>query len=224
MKSLFLLIIFSTATILLSQPPAVAPTPSAPSSPPAAPGAAAGVESDIRDIRGPIHIPYPWLWAIYVAAGLAGAGLAYGIYRLLKKSAKARIKLPYEIALERLEGARALMTPDQSEAFSVEVSRAVRSYIETVFHVHAPRKTTEEFLHDLLSNSSSILSRHAHLLEDFLQHCDLAKFARWSLSKEEMEAMLESGKRFVTETHQPQSAPAGKTGEGPTIRGAKVAA
>lgn len=190
-----------------SQPPAAAPTPSMSTSPRHAPGAAAGIEEDIRDIRGPVHIPYPWLWAVYLAGGLAGAALAYAIFRLWQKQKPARILLPYEIALGRLERARTLIDAGKSDEFSVEVSTAVRSYIETIFHLHAPRKTTEEFLRDILAGSSSVLTRHSHLLEDFLHHCDLAKFARWSLSKEEMEAMRESAVRFVIETQTPPEAP-----------------
>jgi hypothetical protein len=38
------------------------------------------------------------------------------------------------------------------------------------------------------------------LLADFLRHCDLAKFARWILSIEEMKTMLQSAQNFVLET------------------------
>ena len=165
-------------------------------------GQGAGGE-DIRDIRGPIHIPDPWMWALIAAGGLAGAALAYAAVRFWRKRAPAGIKLPHEIALERLEKAGVYIDAGKSEEFSVEVSTAVRSYIEAIFHVHAPRKTTEEFLRDLLADSSSILTKYSHLLEDFLKHCDLAKFARWPLTREKMEAMRESAKRFVVET-QPQ--------------------
>ncbi len=40
------------------------------------------------------------------------------------------------------------------------------------------------------------------MLADFLHHCDLAKFARWILSIEEMENMLQSARTFVIETGQ----------------------
>jgi len=190
------------------QSPAAAPSPSMSPSPRHVPGAAAGIEDDIRDIRGPVHIPYPWLWALYLAGGLMGAALAYAILRFWQRQKPARILLPYEVALERLDRARALIDAEKPDEFSVEVSTAVRSYIEAIFSLHAPRKTTEEFLHDLLADSSSILTKHLHLLEDFLKHCDLAKFAQWSLSKDEMEAMRSSAMRFVIETQKPPETPA----------------
>jgi len=188
------------------QTPAAAPSPSTPPSPHAAQGAAAGTEGDIRDIRGPIHIPNPWLWALYALGGIAGAATAWVVIRCWQKRARARVKLPHEIALERIEKAGAFIDAGQSAEFAIEVSAAVRAYIETIFRVHAPRKTTEEFLHDLLADSSSILTNYSHLLEDFLQHCDLAKFAKWPLTREEMEAMRQSAKRFVIESQQPQTA------------------
>jgi hypothetical protein len=115
--------------------------------------------------------------------------------------------LPYEIALDRLEKARALMTLETAREFSIEVSEIVRSYIEARFHVRVAHQTTEEFLHELLEPSDALLAGHQELLAEFLHHCDLAKFARWILSREEMEAMHASARMFVLETGKP-SAPA----------------
>ncbi len=163
--------------------------------------AAKVVEEDIRDIRGPIHIPYPWVWIIYVVVGFAVIFLAFQIFRWWKKRRQTvRIKLPHEIALERLERAREWMNVEHAREYSIAVSDAVRLYIEDCFHERAAHLTTEEFLHNLLSQSSSPLAAYAAPLEDFLRHCDLAKFARWSLALPEMEAMHASAKKFVQET------------------------
>ena len=51
-----------------------------------------------------------------------------------------------------------------------------------------------------LSNDAAI---HQPLLVDFLEHCDLAKFARWQLSVPQMEAMHQSACTFVIETGKP---------------------
>jgi hypothetical protein len=79
----------------------------------------------------------------------------------------------------------------------------VRNYIEVRFHVWAARRTTEEFLYDLLESPDALLGSHRAVLADFLHHCDLAKFARWILSVEEMENMLQSARTFVVETGKP---------------------
>lgn len=166
------------------------------------------VEGDIRDIRPPIHIPYGWLWAIWVAAGLGATGLAYATWRWMQQRAHARRKLLYELTLEQLESIRSLMQPEQAYQFSIAVSEIVRNYIEQRFAVRAAHRTTEEFLHDLLAESQETLTHYRPLLADFLEHCDLAKFARWQLSMPQMEAMLQSACTFVIETGKPAE-PAG---------------
>ncbi|HUC85489.1 MAG TPA: DUF4381 family protein [Candidatus Acidoferrales bacterium] len=164
-----------------------------------APAAAARpsfANEDIHDIRGPYHIPPSWLWLAWVAGGLALVGLGYGVWRWRHRRV-ARAKLPYEIALERLEEARRLMRSERACAFSIAVSEVVRDYIEKSFPVRAAHRTTEEFLRDLAVRPDSSLVAHQAVLADFMWHCDLAKFARWILSMPQMEAMLQSASDFV---------------------------
>jgi hypothetical protein len=102
------------------------------------------------------------------------------------------------------------MTLETAREFSIEVSEIVRSYIESRFQVRAAHQTTEEFLHNLLEPSDALLGAHQELLAEFLHHCDLAKFARWILSIEEMEAMHRIACVFVVETGK-ASTPAAST-------------
>ena len=115
--------------------------------------------------------------AFMAGRGAALAGLLYAAWRWNRRRALGAALLPYEIALARLEEARALMQPENAREFSIAVSEIVRQYIEERFQVWAARRTTEEFLHDLLEPSDALLASHRALLEDFLRHCDLAKFA-----------------------------------------------
>jgi hypothetical protein len=154
---------------------------------------------DIRDIRGPKAIPSPEIWFLWLAGGAVLAALAYGSWRWYRH-ARSAPKLPHEIALARLEKARALMTTETAREFSIAVSEIVRSYIEARFRVRAVRQTTEEFLRNLLEPSDALLVDHRELLGDFLHHCDLAKFARWILSLDEMEGMYGSAHAFISET------------------------
>jgi len=158
------------------------------------------MSEDIRDIRGPKHIPSPWLWPLWLAGGAALATLLYAGWRWNRRRVLAAALRPYEIALAKLEAARVLMQPENAREFSITVSEIVRQYIEVRFEVWAARRTTEEFLHDLIDPSDVSLTHHRDLLADFLRHCDLAKFARWILSIEEMETMLQSAHNFVFET------------------------
>jgi hypothetical protein len=162
----------------------------------------AAVEGDIRDIRPPIHIPNPWLWAEYAAAGLAIAGLAYAGWRWHHR-AKMRELLAYELALKELEAARAWISPGHAYEYSIAVSEAVRHYIEQRFSVRAAHRTTEEFLRDVLEEPRPQLAAYRMLLSHFLMHCDLAKFALWQLSVPEMDEMHQSACTFVIETGKP---------------------
>jgi len=169
---------------------------------------------DIRDIRGPKHITSPWLWPLWFAGGVALAGLLYAAWLWNRRRTTAAL-LPYEIALARLEAARALMQPENAREFSITVSEIVRHYIEERFQVRAERRTTEEFLHDLLEPSDALLKGHRALLSDFLCHCDLAKFARWILSLDEMETMLTSAHTFVLQTGRSPMPPTDSVVAGP---------
>jgi hypothetical protein len=164
----------------------------------------AAPQDDIFDIRPPIHIPGEIFWAGWTAVALAAAALGYGGWRLLR--GKLRVKLPYEVALERLLAARQFLSPEQARAFSDLVSEVVRSFIEQTFPVPAAHRTTEEFLSDLVAHTDSPLAEHRGTLDDFLGHCDLAKFARWQLSVPQMEAMLQSARDFILAAGQPVKA------------------
>ena len=183
----------------------------APATAPGVAGAPAGntlpgapPEEDIFDIRPPIHIAGEVFWAGWGAAALAAAGLGYGVWRLLR--GKLRVKLPYEVALEKLLAARQFLSPQQARTFSDLVSEIVRSFIEQTFPVRAAHRTTEEFLYDLVANADSPLAEHRGTLGEFLGHCDLAKFAKWQLSVPQMEAMLQSARDFILATGQPVKA------------------
>ncbi len=163
---------------------------------------AAAVE-DIRDIRGPKYIFPPWLLAAVIAGTVLLALGALGFWRWLRRRRQPRVLLPFEVALQRLEAMRALMQPDDAREFSIAVSDVVRRYIEERFGATATHRTTEEFLHDLLESSHAPLARHRALLSEFLQQCDLVKFAGMSLTLQNMESLHHSARAFVLETAKP---------------------
>src|SRR5215813_1611938 len=167
---------------------------------PVAPTASPAAE-DIIDIRPPIHIAAPFPWLVVSAAIISLVGIGAVAWNLLRRK---RCKLAYEIALERLENTRPLMREFHAEPFCLAVSDVVREFIEEVLPVRAMRRTTNEFLRDLAKLPYLQLDPHRDTLTNFLQHCDLAKFARWSLSVSQMEAMLSSAKDFVIDVGKPK--------------------
>jgi len=79
-------------------------------------------------------------------------------------------------ALAKLKG-----TPRQTEAeveaFYVEVSKVLRIYLEERFGLHAPERTTEEFLAEI-EQGDTLTGEQRQSLRRFLEQCDLVKFAR----------------------------------------------
>jgi hypothetical protein len=169
----------------------------------AAPVTPSAPAEDIIDIRPPIHIAAPFPWLACSAGALVLIGVSAVAWKLRRRK---RRKLAYEIALDRLENTRPLMRENNAESFSLAVSEIVRRFIEEVLPVRAAHRTTDEFLRDLTSLSYLPLAQHRDSLADFLRHCDLAKFARWSLTVSQMEAMLESAKAFIIDLGQPKPA------------------
>jgi hypothetical protein len=147
-----------------------------------------------------------------VLACVAGALLlALGVYLFWRRKQRlppARPLLPHEIALQGLEQIRALMDPAKVREFSIAISDIVRGHIEQAFAVTATHRTTEEFLRDLVDSSNASLAAHRNLLAEFLNRCDIAKFAGMSLSGQIMESLYESARSFVIETSKPQAAAA----------------
>ena len=166
---------------------------------------AAPTAEDIRDIRGPIYVLPEWvLPALMAAAALIALGI-YGLWRR-RRNREVRVLLPHELALQRLEDIGALMQPARAREFSTAASDIVRQYIEQRFSVTATRRTTEEFLRDLLESSDAALAQHQGLLGEFLHQCDVVKFAAQSLTQRNMESLRDSARAFVlatVATHDP---------------------
>jgi len=185
-----------------------------PAQPPGAtsqPGGAVAADTaaqadDIRDIRGPKYVFPAWLLPALLAGALLLAAGGYALWRWKRRRRAPRPLLPYEIALQRLEEIRRLLDPSTVREFSIAVSDIVRQHIEAEFNVTATHRTTEEFLHDLLETSDQALATHRGLLAEFLNRCDMAKFAGMALSRQIMESLHQSARSFVIETAQALSA------------------
>ena len=162
--------------------------------------AATPVADDIRDIHGPIAraATRPRWWA--VAAGAAVAVAAAGVAVWPRRHQR---RLPADVrALRALANQRALSAGHPRD-FAIAVSEAVRGYLEEAFDIHAPRRTTEELLADLVRDRSGPLAAHQFELTEFLRQCDLAKFAGAALSPARMNAMLDSAEALVKATAAP---------------------
>jgi hypothetical protein len=163
--------------------------------------------TDIRDIRPLVHIPNPWVW-LWIALGvLAVAAIAFWIWTVLRKRRAETPPAPsvpaHVLARQRLEEALALI--HQPKPFIIAVSDTLRWYLEQALQLRAPEQTTEEFLVEL-RHSTLLNDRQKTSLGDFLQSCDLVKFARYEPRESELRELHEDAVELVAET-EPQPEP-----------------
>ena len=204
---------------VMPQPTKSQPAQLQPSPPTAVPTSMA---DDIRDIRGPLHIPDPLLYLYLAVGGCLFLIAAATAWRWLRRRKVLRAKLAFEIAFEQLEQAKTLMKTEMGDEFSVAVSNAIRTYIESRFDLRVTRHTTEEFMARIAAEPSGDLCEYAGLLHNFLEYCDLAKFARYMLGTDQMEEMHRSAWEFVDKTRpRPEEKTAeqelGRSGEEITV-------
>jgi len=165
---------------------------------------------DIRDIKGPVAVPFDWTPVIIGIAILAGV-IALGLVasRLLRRINAPSVATPPPppdvVALEALARLRhrRLTEPEERAAWYVELSAIVRTYIEGRFGLRAPEMTTEEFIH-AVQRDSPLIPDHRQLLGEFLAECDLVKFARYMPTLEETERVYAAARRFIHES-RPES-------------------
>jgi len=174
---------------------------------PVQPGGTNAAETkDIRDIREPVPFGPSLMWLWVTLAVLALATLAWWWSKRKKAAAPAPALLipPHRKAKERLRGATELLSDPY--AFCSLVSDVIRVYLEERFNLHAPDRTTEEFLNEL-REGSQLNEEHKALSENFLIKCDLVKFAREEPTEPELRGLLDAALRLIDETREIASIP-----------------
>jgi hypothetical protein len=83
--------------------------------------------------------------------------------------------------------------------FCTEVSGIARVYLEERFNFHAPERTTEEFLLELQA-TTLLTPDQKQSLGEFLQSCDLVKFARFEPTEAALRTLHDCALRLVDET------------------------
>src|SRR5215211_1949970 len=152
---------------------------------------------EFHDIAPPVDyslVP-PWLVFVIAFVALSLLGLVVWWFAQRRKP-ELPPKAPREIALEELEQIRAeieRMTPYQ---FSIRVSDILRRYVTQQYGLPAMRQTSIEFL-NASAKAPSFSADDKSLLEDFLNRCDLIKFAKYQATTSDSELLLEEAMRFV---------------------------
>jgi hypothetical protein len=177
--------------------------------PPQSSSGSNALAGDIHGIKAPVDIPSGYAWVWWTLAIIAAAALGYWLYRKWRAKLAAPkpvvIVPPHRKAKDKLRSALELMSDPY--AFCSLVSDVVRVYLEERFELHAPDRTTEEFL-DEVRYSPKLDQTQKDLLQNFLNRCDLVKFARYEPTQEELKELYDSALRLIDETSPLAEAPA----------------
>ena len=154
---------------------------------------------EIRDIAAPLYVwPYP-LWVVYtVAIGSVGAiGMIVWLFvRWLRRRPARKPPTPREAAVAALEKARHQVQGTEPYAFSILVSDILRGYVSSGYSLRAEKQTSPEFLASI-ADYPTFGATEKQLLANFLEKCDLIKFARIDASANDSSGLLDQAILFV---------------------------
>jgi uncharacterized protein DUF4381 len=152
---------------------------------------------EFHDIAPPVDYSLIPPWLVFVIAFVVLSLLGLVVWWLAqRRKSELPPKAPREMTLEELEQIRGeieIMTPYQ---FSIRVSDILRRYVTQQYGVPATRQTSIEFL-TATAKAPSFSADDKSLLEDFLNRCDLIKFAKYEATTSDSELLLEEAIRFV---------------------------
>jgi len=165
------------------------------------PATAAQEASDIRDIKPPVEIATGWEWLWWSLGALVVAVILFGLWKWWQKrkaSQPGPVPVPAHVrAQQKLAEALALIA--QPKPFVIAVSDAARAYLEERFNFRAPERTTEEFLREL-SSTNLLVAKQKESLGQFLESCDLVKFAKYEPGENELRGLHSAAVKLVEET------------------------
>ena len=152
---------------------------------------------EFHDISPPVNYSLVPMWAIFVAAfvALTVLGLLIWLVARGRKPTEPQ-KSPRERALEALGRIQVQIESLNPYRFSIRVSDILRSYVTEQYDLPVTRQTSVEFL-ERLRKASPFSEDEKELLEDFLNRCDLIKFARYEATTADSRMLLEEATRFV---------------------------
>jgi len=188
----------------------------------------------IEDIEDVVEMPKParrwWLWAL-VVLGVAAVPGAWLLLRSRRAKELVRIFRPaHDLAYARLRAlvAENLVEQGKIKEFYERISAILRHYIEDRFDLHAPERTTEEFLAELrftvrgedvpplrvagipstssglalpaVRGQDALATKDKEVLEEFLTHCDLVKFAKHDPTTDQVQRTFDLVKDFIERT------------------------
>lgn len=149
------------------------------------------------DIVSPVNYSLVPPWMIFVGSMLALTIIGLAIWfgrKLFQKDKPAPTPRERALAaLNEIERDVERMNPYQ---FSIRVSDILRRYVMEQFDLPMTRQTSVEFL-NAIGSAASFGDEEKALLADFLNRCDLIKFARYEATPSDSRLLLDEARQFV---------------------------
>ena len=168
-----------------------------------APAATPGASPEGPDIHA-IVPPQPYslsgslLWLAVAAISLLLAGLVawYLLQRPKTPRSPGSRLTPRDAARQKLAALEREADATDARRFGAEICDVLRVYIGDEYRLHPQRQTSPEFLATVAA--SRVFSRQEHtLLSEFLDGCDLLKFARVDATPAGKRALLIQAREFL---------------------------
>jgi hypothetical protein len=165
--------------------------------------------NDIRPLKGPLEISagFPiWLFIVLILAALI---IALSVYFKKKKGIKTKPdmhpRLPEEIARDGLKALLEMRLAEKGliKEYYIRLSDIIRGYIEDRYRIFAMDRTTWELYYEMKSNK--IERSHIDKINDFLEDCDMVKFAKYRPTEKEIGDIYEKAEEIIDITTDKES-------------------
>jgi len=149
------------------------------------------VPDDIRPLKASVDIKGGgsiWLSIILILLFVAALfAFYYFRKRDVKKGPPAAARPPEEIAMEKLKSLLEMRLVEKGmvKEYYIGLSDIMRGYIEHRFRIFALDRTTWELYQEM--RTKRIERSSVDKIRDFLEHCDLVKFAKYIPAQKEIE-------------------------------------
>ncbi|MFQ5603048.1 MAG: hypothetical protein ACE5HS_07235 [bacterium] len=162
---------------------------------------------DVRDIKSVLEILLDYrqwiVWGSVALAFLILTGVSIYIWRR-KRAGKGLLpqkivppRPAHEIALDELRALQqsTYLQEGQTKEYYVRISEIIRKYIEGRYFIIALELTTHELIEMLSASESN--SELVEMVQDFLERCDLVKFAKYQPNDAEHSAVFQQAIEIV---------------------------
>ena len=159
------------------------------------------MNDDIRPLKDIVDISggFPVLVAvIFILAAITVAALIYFRKKRGKEEKSALPPAPAEeIARNALNALKEMKLIEKGliKEYYIKLSDIIRAYLEDRYSVFAMDRTTWELFQEM--KSKRIERLHVDRINDFLEDCDMVKFAKYMPSHKEIEEVYKRAEEIV---------------------------